>query len=103
MSSNPSFATTPGALLGTLIICLLLCNKLPQTSGKKQQQFCYTYYVSYGSGIWTGQGGIACLCSNIYGNSAGKTPMAGGDSNDYGLETSEGFCVHISGAWAGMT
>lgn len=81
MSSNPNFATTPGASLGILVICLLSCNKLPQTSGKKQQQFYYTY-VSCGSGIWTGHSGIACLCSNIHGNSAGKTPMAGGDSND---------------------
>lgn len=46
--------------------------------------------------------GTAFLCPTVHGASSGRTPIAEGDSNDWGQESLVGFLKHVTGAWAGM-
>ena len=50
-----------------------------------------------------GMSGTICLYSTIHGASSGRTGMAGGDSDVWGLASSRGFFTHMSNVWAEMT
>lgn len=57
-------------------------------------------FTDDGSGIWTGHSRVSCVCSVVFGASAGKMQTAAGDSKSWGLKSSGGFLTHTSDTWA---